>query len=333
MNHIKSLPGDVVLNHILSKVDMIDIHQMAMVSKYYRKLIHGKTDKSKVFWKKRIKKDFQIELLEETEEEKNLLTIDEEEKVEKKESEDPTFFPLLSQKFENGSTSFFIGIWNGYLMKRIKSTKNFKNVRFKGQVNLYDKDWIIYHMIHFKKEISHFPIKMTHLISPAIKYNSGRFTRINATQNKFSSLYEISRAIKSYNHAEEIYMERWKGDTPENLCESLKNILECKTIKKLSLINMRITDDIIEKLSETFKNTTLETLDLSSNEIRSKGGMSLARALRDNNTLKYLTLNNNRIGYKAMNLFLESSITIYAVGNKLRAAGLSADKALEGLFF
>lgn len=73
-------------------------------------------------------------------------------------------------------------------------------------------------------------------------------------------------------------------------------LLTNKSLRHLGLSNNKISGEDFENLSNSVRNNKyLLSLDLKWNELGTKGGMTLKRALDGNDTLIYLDVNGNNI--------------------------------------
>lgn len=83
---------------------------------------------------------------------------------------------------------------------------------------------------------------------------------------------------------------------------------ENKTLKELSLTNNHVCDEGIRFLAESlaYHNSTLTTLGLGSNDITDTGAEYLSQVLRTNQTLQILTLPQNQIGNRGIELLMDA---------------------------
>jgi len=88
----------------------------------------------------------------------------------------------------------------------------------------------------------------------------------------------------------------------------VKNILSRvdRDLKTINLPNNRIGSLGVEYLVERNKNDTVDTVDLSGNNIEARGAISIARMLKKSKTLKTLSLESTKIGPKGAEAIAEA---------------------------
>lgn len=134
------------------------------------------------------------------------------------------------------------------------------------------------------------------------------YTLLNLTSKtiKKDDLNSLQQSLKVSKSVEDIVLDH-SHIGRKDLGELLKSTLQLNNIKYLSLRGVRLHEEHIECLSNQLKgNTTLKTLLLDKTTINDNKAKYIAAAIKENNSLTYVSLSENLMTKKGEKLLTTS---------------------------
>ena len=166
-------------------------------------------------------------------------------------------------------------------------------------------------------------------------HSKGAYLLTNASKIDFqnekdpsTSLVDILAAIvqnNSQRNTSTSYFSMLSRKVKKDTTEILRNI---STVKVLDLVNNNVSDCVADDIEFILASTKLEELYLGRNTLQQVGIIKIAKALRDNSTLKVFDISNNDINIKAANSIADSLANKYKLeqlflnGNALQTEGI-----------
>ncbi|CAF3697278.1 unnamed protein product [Rotaria sp. Silwood1] len=136
-----------------------------------------------------------------------------------------------------------------------------------------------------------------------------RFTRVNLTFEELTDqdMPTIVNEIILFKTCKELDLTN-NQITSQGVSILAAALQKNTTLKALSLLSNHVSDEGIRSLAESLSvhNSTLTTLGLGSNDITDEGVKYIANMLRTNQTLMVLTLQNNQISSRGVELLMDT---------------------------